>query len=178
MGVNLAEAEELDGLARQRGLKTVIGLQGRTVPTTLVVRELIDSGRIGEVLSITVTAIGYNFGAEDLHTLHYLSDINFGGNLLTIHFSHLFDTITTAVGQLESYEVILDTKRKKTLLRDKPHTYKPTRADDEPVKIVGEVPRTSHDQILLQGRLTNGALLSLHMRGGMAFPGTPGGKHA
>ena len=84
------------------------------------------------------------------------------------------DTITHAVGQLKSYSVILETKRKRTLLRDKPHTYKPTSPDDEPVKIVGEVERTSHDQILLQGHLENGAVFSFHMRGGMAFPDTPG----
>lgn len=174
LGKNLAEAEELAALAKRRGMKTIVGLQGRVVPTCQVVRSLVQSGRIGRMLSVTITAIGYNFGEADLHSLSYLSDINFGGNMVTIHFSHALDTITTAIGQLASYSAILETKRPKTLLRDKPHTYKPTSPDDEAVKIVGEVPRTSHDQIMLQGHLENGALFSFHMRGGMPFPGMPG----
>ena len=172
LGKNLAEAEELTSLASSRGMKTIIGLQGRAAPTCHVVKSLLDNGKIGKPMSITITAISYNFGAADLHSLAYLSDISVGGNMVTIHFSHTLDTITTAIGQLASYSVILETKRKKTLLRDKPHTYKPG-PDDEPVKIIGSVERTSYDQILLQGHLENGALFSFHMRGGMPFPGTP-----
>jgi predicted dehydrogenase len=174
LGRNLAEAEELANLAEKRGIKTIVGLQGRMVPTCLVTRELVNNASIGRILSVTITASGYNFGAEDLHTLAYLSDINFGGNLVTIHCSHNLDTIMHAVGQLASFSAILDTQRKETLLRNKPHTYKPSSDSDEPVKIIGSVPRTSHDQILLQGHLENGASFSFHMRGGMPFPETPG----
>lgn len=172
LGRNLQEAEELTALAKARGIKTIVGLQGRVAPTSKVVKKLIEEGKIGRPLSVTVTASGYNFGVADLHTLAYSSDINVGGNMMTIHFSHTLDTISQAVGQLQSYSVTLDTQRKKTLLRNKPHTYKPG-PDDEPVKIIGEVERTSHDQILVQGHLENGAAFSFHMRGGMPFSDTP-----
>ncbi len=175
LGKNLAEAEELLALAKGKGMKTVVGFQGRAVPTCRVVKELLDGGRIGKLLSVTVNSIAYNFGAEDLYSLADMSDISTGGNMVAIHFSHALDTITTALGQLASYSVILETKRPKTLLRNKPHTYKPG-PNDEPVKIIGEVERTAHDQVMLQGHLDNGALFSFHMRGGMPFPGTPGGK--
>lgn len=69
---------------------------------------------------------------------------------------------------------MLDTKREKTLLRNKPFTYSKKSESDEPVKIVGEVQRTSHDQIAIQGHLENGAVFSFHMRGGHPFPNTPG----
>lgn len=174
LGKNLAEAEELAALAKSRGIETIIGLQGRTAPACSIVKDLVDSGRIGKMLSVTIMGIGYNFGAEDLYSLADMSDIEFGGNLVTIHFSHTMDTITQAIGQLASYSVILETKRPKTLLRNKPHTYNPSSPDDEPVKIIGEVPRTAYDQIMLQGHLESGALFSFHMRGGMSFPGTPG----
>ena len=174
LGKNLAEGEELAALAKERGMKTVIGLQGRATPTCHTIRKLVDEGKIGKVLSVTVTASGYNFGAADLDSLAYLSDISTGGNLVTIHFSHMLDTINHALGQLKSSNVILETMRPITLLRNKPHTYKPTKPDDEPVKIVGEVKRTSYDQIVLQGILENGAVFSFHLRGGQPFPGTPG----
>jgi predicted dehydrogenase len=174
LGKNLVEAEELTALAKERGLKTIVGLQGRAAPTGHVVKNLIDKGRIGKPLSVTITASSYNFGAEDMQSLAYLSDSSYGANMVTIHFSHFMDTVNHAVGQLKSFNVVLDTMRPKTLLRNKPHTYKQTKPDDEPVKIVGEVERTVHDQIAIQGHLENGAVFSLHLRGGMAFPGTPG----
>jgi predicted dehydrogenase len=174
LGKNQAEAEELTALAKDRGIKTIVGLQGRAAPPAHTVRKLLEEGRIGKPLSVTITGSSYNFGADDLHSLAYTSDISTGGNMVTIHFSHFLDTINHAIGQLKSFDVILETMRPKTLLRNKPHTYKPTKPDDEPVKIIGEVPRTSHDQILLHGYLENGAVFSFHMRGGMPFPDTPG----
>lgn len=174
LGKNLAEAEDLTQLAKSRGMKTVVGLQGRKASTGILVKDLIAQGKIGKPLSVTITAIGYNFGVADFEALSYLSDLSIGGNLVTIHFSHILDTITQAVGQLSSYSVVLDTKRKKTLLRNKPFTYVQKSESDEPVKIVGEVPRTSYDQIAIQGHLENGAVFSFHMRGGHPFPNTPG----
>src|SRR5881396_4113250 len=51
LGKNLAEAEEMAGLARQRSLKTIVGLQARSDPTILYARDLIKEGHIGEVLT-------------------------------------------------------------------------------------------------------------------------------
>jgi hypothetical protein len=43
------KAEEMAGLARQRSLKSMVGLQGRSDPTILYARDLIQQGYIGEV---------------------------------------------------------------------------------------------------------------------------------
>src|SRR6185436_6326191 len=51
LGRNTAEAEELAGLARSKGVQTVVGLQSRVSPTLLYVNELIETGYVGEVLS-------------------------------------------------------------------------------------------------------------------------------
>lgn len=88
LGANLAEAEELAELARARGVRTLIGLQGRKAPIALKVKELLDAGRIGEVLSVDVTGSAYNFGAEDWEGVKYLNDRKTGGNMVTVHFSH------------------------------------------------------------------------------------------
>src|SRR5687767_3046438 len=55
LGRNLAEAEEMAGLARQRSLKTIIGLQGRSDPAILYARDLVQGGHIGEVLTASLT---------------------------------------------------------------------------------------------------------------------------
>jgi predicted dehydrogenase len=55
LGRTLAEAEEMAGLARQRSLKTIVGLQARSDPAILCARELIQGGYIGEVLTASLT---------------------------------------------------------------------------------------------------------------------------
>lgn len=168
LGKNLEETDEFAKLAADRGMSTIIGLQGRQAPVDHVIRSLLNEDQIGNPLSIMVTATGYNFGEVDLHTLAYLSDINFGGNLVTIHFLYPADTIMHAVGQLAWYSVVLETARKRTLLRNKSHTYEPTNPGNEPTKIIESVERTSHDQVLIQGHLENSVLS--HSVGGSPSP--------
>ncbi|KAI9023180.1 hypothetical protein DFJ74DRAFT_668054 [Hyaloraphidium curvatum] len=168
LGKNLAEAEELTALAKARGIKTLVGLQGRVAPIPRKVNELLEQGRIGKVLSTSVLAAAYNFGAVDMESIAYLSDKETGGNMVSIHFSHGFDAINQTVGQLDTFSSILAITRPETLLRSTPLTAGP----DAP--IVGSVPRTTHDQVLIQGHLVSGALLSYHLRGGQPFPGFPG----
>lgn len=45
---------------------------------------------------------------------------------------------------------------------------------DPATKQVTQVPYNTPDQIMLLARLTSGCVLSYHLRGGDAFPGTPG----
>ena len=86
---NAAKARELAELAQKSGSKTVVGLQGRVTPLTLKVRELLEQGRIGKVLSselrITVglmPQLGWPKGFD------YFYDRKVGGNAYTIAFAH------------------------------------------------------------------------------------------
>src|SRR4029450_6286846 len=54
LGANLAEAEEMAGLARQRSLPSRVGLQGRSDPSILYGSHLIQQGYIGEVLTASL----------------------------------------------------------------------------------------------------------------------------
>ena len=47
LGANTKEAEELAALARQKNLRTVVGLQRRKSPAYLYMRELIQQGYVG-----------------------------------------------------------------------------------------------------------------------------------
>src|SRR5689334_16831881 len=51
LGRTSAEAEELAALARAKGVQTAVGLQARVSPALLYVKELIEGGFVGEVLS-------------------------------------------------------------------------------------------------------------------------------
>src|SRR5215813_1146293 len=46
-----AEAEELAALARAKGVQTAVGLQSRVSPALLYMKEQIEAGYVGEVLS-------------------------------------------------------------------------------------------------------------------------------
>jgi len=100
LGANLKEAQELDTLAEQHKIKTVVGLQGAFAPAILKIKELVDSGRIGKVLSSTyIGSNTFTFGAtEDMRgslveSVKYFADRDVGGNMLTIHFGHSMEFI-------------------------------------------------------------------------------------
>src|SRR5262250_2631274 len=57
LGANLAEAEEMAGLAARSSLKTAVGLQARSAPAILYARDLIRDGYIGEVLTAHLSCV-------------------------------------------------------------------------------------------------------------------------
>ena len=58
LGANLQEAQEMADLARRKGVHTMVGLQGRASPVYLRLKELVDEGYVGEVLSCRLTSLG------------------------------------------------------------------------------------------------------------------------
>ncbi len=57
LGRTTAEAEELATLARTKGVQTAVGLQSRVSPALLYIKEQIEAGYVGEVLSCHVTTM-------------------------------------------------------------------------------------------------------------------------
>src|SRR5256886_16345835 len=57
LGRTTAEAEELAALARAKGVQTAVGLQARVSPALLYMKEQIEAGYVGEVLSCHATAM-------------------------------------------------------------------------------------------------------------------------
>src|SRR5215212_3479625 len=55
LGRSTAEAEELAATARSAGVQTVVGLQSRVSPTLMYMKELVETGYVGEPLSIDVS---------------------------------------------------------------------------------------------------------------------------
>src|SRR5919198_113395 len=51
LGRTLAEAEEMANLARQRSLRTAVGLQARSDPALMYARDLVQQGYVGQLLS-------------------------------------------------------------------------------------------------------------------------------
>ena len=77
-------------------------------------------------------------------------------------FTLAMKALLYALGELQSFNSIIEAKRPKVHLVD------------HAGKFVKTAPRTSHDQILVQGHLVSGALISYHLRSGAAFGGNEG----
>jgi predicted dehydrogenase len=87
---------------------------------------------------------------DDLKTNGYLLDNANGATMLTIPFAHTLAAMQDVVGDVSEVSAILDTR------------FKEVRSTD-----TGDwVPMDAPDQILVTGRLTNGAPFSLHYQGG------------
>src|SRR2546422_5949394 len=62
LGNGLREAEKLAALAKKKRVLAVAGLQARSAPPVLYVRDLIRQGDVGEVLSTTLIGSGMGWG--------------------------------------------------------------------------------------------------------------------
>ena len=151
----LGEAEWLADLASERGVRSFVGLQARSAPPVRFVRDLVASGEIGEVLSTTVVASGDQWGAAVHPTGVYLLDRDNGATMLTIAFGHAFDALCWCLGELTELSAITATRRSTVRRTD-----------------TGELmAMTAEDQVAVAGVLPNGAVASIHYRGGRS-PGT------
>jgi predicted dehydrogenase len=89
LGASLAESEELAALAKRNGVRTIVGLQARADPLVHKLKEILESGQIGDILSTSIlgpmsglpTDVWFD-GAE------YYLDMKNGGNHFMIFFGH------------------------------------------------------------------------------------------
>jgi predicted dehydrogenase len=98
LGASTSEAEELNQLAKAKGVKTVVGLQARASPVVTKMKDLIQNGTIGNVLSSIVVSSfsGLPTGMWPSGAEYYLS-MNSGGNVFTIYFGHCISTYITTL---------------------------------------------------------------------------------
>lgn len=155
LGNGLDETVKLAGHAEAAGVRHFIGLQARSSPGFNHVRNLIQQGFVGEVLSTTIVGSGANWGPVIEPENTYLLDHSNGASMLTIPFGHTIDGICYCLGELDTLFAETATRRKTATVYGTSTT----------------LPITVADQILLAATLESGATLSAHYRGGMS-PGT------
>lgn len=86
---NLSQALELASLAKQKGAKTMVGLQGQFSPIVNKVKSMIEQGALGKVLSSSVVGIGGVRSRDSIpSSLKYFTERSVGGNIVTIGFGH------------------------------------------------------------------------------------------
>lgn len=88
-------AKELAEAAKASGSRTLVGNQGRQAPPIVKLRELLQQGKVGKVLSSEIRANGGSVDREALLPgLKYFTDLAIGGNIVTIGVGHCKFTAT------------------------------------------------------------------------------------
>jgi len=166
LGKSFADAKEILRLKNEGGVKNaVVGLQARQAPVVKKVKELVDSGRIGAVLSSTWVGQASIGGPVTIPSYEYLTRREVGGNMVSIHFGHAIDYIQQVLGygfEGKPKSLVANRRKFQTLL-------------DNNGKVLEEKhAKTADDTIFLHGNLSSGIPLSFSLRGGKSFPGVPG----
>lgn len=183
---DVARSRELADLAARKGIRTMVGLQGRLAPVVLKLKEVVHGGSLGKILSSEVRAHGGTVDRETIvEGLGYFAEKRIGGNIFMIGFAHsklpsmpcrweqgltpikVFDYVQSVIGEAVDLQSKLQLQRPNMKLRN-PST-------DSIVKTVkSDVP----DLITVTGSLSGagvaeGASLLVRFRRGQPFKGEP-----
>jgi predicted dehydrogenase len=98
LGANLKEAQEMTEAARQRSLRTIVGLQGRSDPAWMYARDLIADGYVGEVLAANLIVMGGAVLERGAGRVWQRERKN-GANTMTISGGHSIDAMCYVLGE-------------------------------------------------------------------------------
>ena len=98
LGATLAETEEM--AAASGSLHTAIGLQGRQNPSVRRAAEIIESGKLGTLLSANVQATTFGYGPTTLSGYDYFNKAASGASFLTITAAHVLDVVEAVLGTI------------------------------------------------------------------------------
>jgi len=145
LGRTTTEAEELTALAQAKGVQTAVGLQSRVSPTLLYIRELLETGYVGEMLSCHVTAMR-DGALERPSSRTWQRDASLGANTLTIATGHVIDALRFVAGNFARVACLVTTQARQWYETDTKQM----------------VPVTAPDNVLVSGQLARGAVASVH----------------
>ncbi len=146
LGVNSDEAKEMAALADAKGVRHMIGLQARGSPALIQLKELVDGGYVGRVLACSMVSFSSGAGLRTPSNAWALDKAQ-GVNTLTIAGGHSLDALCYCAGELEELSSIVSTQVKRAAIS----------GQDKVVDV------TSPDNVLVSGRMVNGAVASAHI---------------
>src|SRR5436305_11070788 len=149
LGRDTDEAARLLDAAERRGVRHVVGLQGQVSPAINYARDLVAEGYVGRVLTATMIGCAPNWGATIDRA--YQADLANGANLLTITGGHQIDALCYCIGEFRELTAFAVSQR-----------------DRIPLEATGEiVAKDTPDQLVVNGIVGDGAVVSFQIRGGM-----------
>jgi predicted dehydrogenase len=145
LGATVEEAEEMASVARANGVVAVVGLQGRHDPALTHIKELVDTGWLGDVLAVNVSMLGGG-ALEHRASEAWMADSAQGANTMTIVGGHTVDYVEYVFGKLTEISATVGVQMPQWRLADTGET----------------VDADAPDNIAVSATLAGGALLSFH----------------
>jgi len=151
LGSNVAETLEMQEWVASNQVPNAIGLQARQAPAINYVKDLLAEGYVGKLLSANLKISIEGMGGVADKASAYLFDRKIGGNLLTIVGGHNLDAFTYMLGDFKELSAVTAQQFPEVELVD----------------LQKFIEKTTDDQILISGKLTNDAAVSIHIQGGV-----------
>jgi predicted dehydrogenase len=149
LGRTTEEAIRMRDAAEHKGIRHVVGLQGRASPAINYLKDLIAEGHIGRVLSGTLFVNASNWGKTIDRA--YQTDRANGANLMTITGGHNLDVLCHCLGELRELSAFAVSQR-----------------DRIPLQATGEmIAKNVPDQLVVSGIAGASTVVSFQVRGGM-----------
>ncbi|MCP3730331.1 Gfo/Idh/MocA family oxidoreductase [Sphingomonas sp. MG17] len=150
LGVTTEEALATLAETEAAGVQSVIGLQGRFNETLNYAADLIAGGFVGKLTAVTMEVEQENFGPVETSANAYTADVANGANLLRIATAQALSGMCHAVGNFGELSATVSCQHQQARIIE-----------------TGEIiPKSSPDQIIINGTLENGAVASVHIKGG------------
>ncbi|KAH9891456.1 oxidoreductase [Xylariomycetidae sp. FL2044] len=153
LGATLVEAEKLTDLAAKAGVRTMVGVQARADPLVKKLKEIVASGKIGQITSSIITCstsiLPYGVCPEGAE---YYTRIETGGNLFHIFLGHILDSMVHVLGDFKDVSAMLKTYRPTTVVLN---------AKGE---VVNQLEATAPDHMFIQGMVEKDVMTSISVR--------------
>ncbi|WNC93332.1 Gfo/Idh/MocA family oxidoreductase [Paraburkholderia sp. FT54] len=147
---SVATSQELIELAREANVRHVVGLQRRLAPHNRYMRDLIAQGYVGKLRSVRIHVSMNYFQALRSQSLRWTVPPENFSSVIAIYAGHFLDMLFDATGWPHSIAALSVNQFEQVTIAE-----------------TGEVmPTTTPDQLVLAGRLADGAVVSVHIEGG------------
>ena len=145
LGANSGESAELADLARDKGVRTLIGLQARGGPALLRLRELVAEGYVGQMLACNMTMFLPGLLGRGIDRA-WMADRSKGANTLSIASGHALDIFCHCVGEFREITAQVSVQLPQWATGDG-----------------NSVSVDAADNVVVSGTLENGAAASAHI---------------
>src|SRR5262249_20202810 len=125
-----------------------VGLQSRVSPTLMYMKELLETGYVGEPLSVNMSGFRVNQSAMPLART-WQADASLGANTLTIAFGHVVDALRFVAGDFTHVRTLVKVQTPRWHATD----------TGQSIEV------TSPDTVTVNGTLASGAVASAHVAG-------------
>ena len=146
LGRTTAEAVEMAEVARQQGVRTVVGLQARANPAIVHLRNLVADGYVGRVMTCHVRLMREGVLSR-VSGRTWQRDNELGANTLTIACGHTIDALCSVVGEFADVATVVSTQA----------------ATWHETDTGRDLPVTSPDNVLVSGNLRSGGVASVQI---------------